>query len=71
MTVKIPLYRPATTSDLNRLRDLEFDDELRRLKRAWKKGTTKPLPESAFQEVIPIISTGVQPEHPSVHSTSK
>jgi hypothetical protein len=47
MTVKIPsrvLERPA---EINRLLDLEFDEELRRVKRAWKspgEAAARPFP---------------------------
>jgi hypothetical protein len=38
MTVKIPLGRFEGEVVLERLRDLEFDDELRRVRQAWKAG---------------------------------
>lgn len=43
MTIKIPATAPKTTAELDLLRDLNFDDELRRVKRFWK-GRVKPGP---------------------------
>jgi len=36
MTIKIPLAPPGSQEVINRLLDLEFDEELRRVKRVWK-----------------------------------
>lgn len=48
MTIKIPATAPKTTAQLDLLRDLNFDDELRRVKRSWKgrakPGAAEPLP---------------------------
>jgi hypothetical protein len=38
MTVKIPLWEVRDGGWIERLRDLEFDDELKRVRRAWKEG---------------------------------
>lgn len=40
MTVKIPTATPKTAVELDLLRDLTFDDELRRVKRFWKSHPT-------------------------------
>jgi predicted MFS family arabinose efflux permease len=39
MTLKIPAFRTAGSNQFDRLRDLEFDDELERVKRFWADQT--------------------------------
>jgi hypothetical protein len=42
MTIKIPVAQPVGREALERLRDLEFDEEVQRLKRAWRSHSGKP-----------------------------
>ena len=45
MTVKLPLVPPRGEDEIEQLRDLQFDQELQRVKRHWKKhGRNTPVP---------------------------
>ena len=45
MTIKIPFSKVQEEADFNRVRDLEFEDELTRMKRFWTEHTkTHPKP---------------------------
>jgi hypothetical protein len=50
MTIKIPVCRLEGDQALNQLRDLEFDEESRRLKRAWRARLETGSPQS-----LPVV----------------
>lgn len=50
MVVKLPFAPPAGEADIDRLRDLEFDNELQRVKRHWEKHGRKAAAPVRFSE---------------------
>ena len=64
MTVKIPLGEVRGEAWIERLRDLEFDDELKRVRREWKEGGPDRLAGFGlrFEEPLgPTSPTGSSP----------